>query len=55
MPTLSIPLNTGVFPMFTRFLTALDRFEDSPLGSVLGLVVLLALAVLPLALNEGGW
>lgn len=54
MPGVSLPFNQGVFPMITRLLTVLDRFEDSPSGRVLGLAVLFALAVLPLALSEGG-
>ena len=55
MPGEFFPFSTGVFPMFTHILTAIDRFEDSPLGRALGAVALFALALLPLALNEGGF
>ncbi len=51
VPPSSLP---GDIPMLTRIVIALGRFEDSPAGHVLGLVVLFALALSPLALNEAG-
>jgi hypothetical protein len=40
--------------MLKRAFAACARFEDSPAGLCLGLVILTSLALLPLALNEGG-
>lgn len=37
-----------------RMICAIDRFEDSPVGLVLGAATLFALGLLPLFLNEGG-
>ena len=37
-----------------RMIRALDRFEDSPIGRVLGAATLFALGLLPLFLNERG-
>lgn len=48
------PVPHGDFPMLTRLLAAIDRFEDRPAGRFLGLVVLFALPLALLALNEGG-
>jgi hypothetical protein len=47
----SIP---GDFPMLKRAFAACARFEDSPAGLILGLIILCLFALLPLALNEGG-
>lgn len=44
----------GDIPMLKRACAALRRFEDSPAGLCLGLIILCAMAVLPLALNETG-
>ena len=43
-----------MFPMLHRFLLALERFEDSPLGLALGAAVVFAAPCLILSLNEGG-
>jgi hypothetical protein len=37
-----------------RMIRALDQFEDSPLGMVFGLAVLITMMLIPLYLNEAG-
>jgi hypothetical protein len=53
-PTFTPTSIPGVFPMLKRAFAACARFEDSPAGLILGLIILCLLALLPLALNEGG-
>lgn len=40
--------------MMRRILSALDRFEDSPAGLLLGAVAVFVPPILILSLNEGG-
>jgi hypothetical protein len=40
--------------MLTRVLSAFERFEDSPAGLILGVLIVFALPLGLLALNEGG-